>query len=102
MLSDRHFGVGSDGLIMLCKPKSSDGAADIRMRMFNADGSEGEMCGNGIRCAVKFGVEKGICSRGTIVRVETMGGVIREVECMRDGDDIREIKVDMGRPIMEQ
>ncbi|MCX5651967.1 MAG: diaminopimelate epimerase, partial [Planctomycetota bacterium] len=51
LVSDRHFAVGSDGLIAVCPPSSHD--ADLRMRMFNADGSEGEMCGNGIRCVAK-------------------------------------------------
>ena len=52
-ISDRHFGVGSDGLILICPP-SDPGEADFRMRMFNADGSEAEMCGNGIRCVGKY------------------------------------------------
>ena len=57
-ISDRHFGVGSDGLILICPP-SDPGEADFRMRMFNADGSEAEMCGNGIRCVGKYVYDNG-------------------------------------------
>src|SRR5258706_11993974 len=71
-VSDRHFGVGSDGLILALPSK----VADMRMRMFNADGSEAEMCGNGIRCVVKFALEEGLVPAGKReVRVETLAGV---------------------------
>ena len=71
-MSDRHTGVGSDGIILLA---SSEGA-DLRMRMYNADGSEGEMCGNGIRCLVKFAVDKGFVPNDrSPVSVETLAGV---------------------------
>ena len=60
-ISDRHFGVGSDGLILICP---SD-RADARMRMFNADGSEAEMCGNGVRCVAKYVYDHGICRNET-------------------------------------
>ena len=65
-ISDRHFGVGSDGLILICKSQQ----ADARMRMFNADGSESEMCGNGIRCVAKYVYDHGICRKETL-RIET-------------------------------
>ena len=58
-ISDRHFGVGGDGLILICPSE----VADAKMRMFNADGSESEMCGNGIRCVAKYLVDYGLCER---------------------------------------
>ena len=68
-VSDRHFGIGSDGLILICPSDH----ADCRMRMFNADGSEGEMCGNAIRCVGKYVYDHGVCSKTELV-VETLGG----------------------------
>ncbi len=70
-ISDRHFGVGSDGLILICRSQQ----ADARMRMFNADGSESEMCGNGIRCVAKYVYDHGICRNETL-RIETGRGVL--------------------------
>ena len=69
-VSDRHFGIGSDGLILVCPSVK----ADFRMRMFNADGSEGEMCGNGIRCVGKFVYDKGLTTK-KIVQIETLAGI---------------------------
>src|SRR4051812_26576945 len=65
-VSDRHFGIGADGLILVC-PSAK---ADARMRMFNADGSESEMCGNGLRCVAKFVYDKGI-ARKPQLKIET-------------------------------
>jgi len=98
-VSDRHFGVGSDGLIMV-EPVSPGVDADVRMRMFNADGSEGMMCGNGIRCVAKFAVDRGISDRNPL-RVETRRGVL-EVAWRRGGHDgtVHEATVDMGPPIL--
>src|SRR5439155_971798 len=70
-VSDRHFGVGSDGLILICPSER----ADARMRMFNADGSEGEMCGNGIRCVGKYVHDRGIAPKSRVT-VETLRGVL--------------------------
>src|SRR5437763_9470174 len=70
-VSDRHFGIGGDGLILILP---SD-RADVRMRMFNADGSEGEMCGNGIRCVAKYAYDHGL-SKSNPMRVETGRGVL--------------------------
>ena len=95
-LSDRHFGVGADGLI-LALPPEADG--DVRMRMFNADGSESEMCGNGLRCLAAFAVTRGLAG-GDTVRVETMAGM-REVTLLRDAGRITRGSVSMGRPILE-
>src|SRR5437763_9427845 len=71
VISDRHFGVGSDGLILICPSER----ADARMRMFNADGSESEMCGNGIRCVAKFVFDHGIASKSPLT-IETGRGVL--------------------------
>ena len=71
-MSDRHFGVGGDGIILIL---DSD-QADLRMRMFNADGSEGEMCGNGIRCFAKYAIEREIVARPERgLTVETLAGI---------------------------
>ncbi len=70
MLSDRHFGVGGDGIVMICE---SD-AADAKMRMFNADGSEGKMCGNAIRCTAKYLYDRSICKK-TLMTIETLSGM---------------------------
>ncbi len=94
-LSDRHFGVGADGLI-LCLPPAEGG--DVRMRMFNADGSEGEMCGNGVRCLAKFAADRDRAS-GDVVRVETLAGM-REVTLLREDGVVVGGRVSMGRPIL--
>ncbi|MCC6382711.1 MAG: diaminopimelate epimerase [Dehalococcoidia bacterium] len=93
-VSDRHFGVGSDGLI-LALPST---VADMRMRMFNADGSEAEMCGNGIRCVVKFAIEEGLVPAGTeTVTVETLAGV-KTLQVFREHGVVVAARVDMGPP----
>lgn len=69
-VSDRHFGIGSDGLVLICPSET----ADVKMRMFNADGSEGIMCGNAIRCVGKYVYDRKIVT-GRQVRVETLGGI---------------------------
>ena len=69
-ISDRHFGVGSDGLICVCPSRS----ADFRMEMYNADGTQGEMCGNGIRCMGKYVYDRGMTNK-TDLTIETPGGV---------------------------
>ena len=95
-VSDRHFGIGGDGLILICPSK----VADARMRMFNADGSESEMCGNGIRCVAKYVYDHGICRNKTL-RIETGSGVLSlELEIV-DEQKVRRVRVDMGEPILE-
>ena len=90
----RRFGVGSDGLLLVLP---SD-CADVRMRMFNPDGSEAEMCGNGIRCLLKYSLERGIVSHGEgPVNVETLAG-IRRLEPLWDGSAVSSSRVDMGEP----
>ena len=93
-LSNRHFGVGSDGLI-LCKSK----AADLKMRMFNSDGSEAQMCGNGIRCVAKLAYELGlICEE--ITTIETLSG-IKTLKLNIVKGKVKTVEVDMGAPILE-
>ena len=95
-ISDRHFGVGGDGLILIMP---SD-CVDVRMRMFNADGSEGEMCGNGIRCLAKYAYDHGRC-RSQTMRVQTLAG-IKVIELQLGGDGkVSAATVDMGEPILE-
>ena len=94
-VSNRHFGIGSDGLILICK---SD-IADFKMRMFNSDGSEAEMCGNGIRCVGKFVYDKGLTDK-TIVKIETLAGIKTLVLNIKDGK-VETARVDMGDPILE-
>lgn len=93
-ISERHFGVGSDGLILICK---SD-RADTRMRMFNADGSEAEMCGNGVRCVAKFVHDHGLVKKPTIT-VETGRGVL-SLELETRNGKVHQVRVDMGEPIL--
>jgi diaminopimelate epimerase len=93
-LSDRHFGVGSDGLILALPSR----VADMKMRMFNADGSEAEMCGNGIRCVAKFAIEEGLVPAGKDeVTVETLAG-IKTLQLFRENGSVVAARVDMGRP----
>lgn len=92
ILSDRHFGVGSDGLIMICPSEK----ADFEMEMYNADGSRGEMCGNGIRCVAKYVYDYGLTDK-TNISVDTLGGVKYLDLTVKDGKAVL-IKVDMGRP----
>ena len=94
LMSDRHFGVGGDGIILVM---DSD-IADLKMLMFNADGSEGEMCGNGIRCFAKYAIERGIISPSESgLEVETLAGV-RTVVPRYEGGRITGARVAMGAP----
>lgn len=94
-LSDRHKGIGADGMILICPSDK----ADFRMRMFNADGSEGKMCGNGVRCIAKFVYEKGLTDKEEIT-LETLGGIKVLKLSVRDGK-VEYVTVDMGSPILE-
>ncbi len=94
-VSDRHFGVGSDGLILICKSK----VADFKMRMFNSDGSEAEMCGNGIRCVAKFVYDKNLTNKTTLT-VETLAGIKQLKLNTKDGK-VETVRVNMGEPILE-
>src|SRR3954471_17378749 len=94
-ISDRHFGVGSDGLILICP---SD-RADARMRMFNADGSESEMCGNGLRCVAKYVYDHGI-KRNEKLRIQTGNGILSVDLEVKNGKAER-VCVNRGQPILD-
>jgi diaminopimelate epimerase len=96
IISDRHFGIGSDGLILILPSEK----ADVRMRMFNADGSESEMCGNGVRCVAKYSFDHGL-TRNNPMTVETGRGVL--TLSLETGEDkrVRRVTVNMGQPILE-
>lgn len=95
-MSDRHFGVGADGIILIMPSL----VADFRMRMFNADGSEGKMCGNGSRCVAKYVHDRGLTDK-TCVTLETLAGI--KVLDMHLGSDgmVETVTVDMGEPILK-
>src|SRR5512137_606115 len=95
-VSNRNFGIGSDGLILILPSDQ----ADVRMRMFNADGSESEMCGNGIRCVAKFSYDHGL-TRNNPMKVQTGRGVLKlSLQIGRDGKT-EQVTVNMGEPILE-
>ena len=93
-MCDRHFGVGADGLILAL----ASSEADTRMRIFNADGSEAEMCGNGMRCFARYVIERGLASpRDGLLRVETKAGVLL-VRALLDDGNVSGAEVNMGQP----
>jgi diaminopimelate epimerase len=94
-MSDRHFGVGSDGLIAILPPLSEE--HDFRFRMWNADGSEGEMCGNGIRCFARYCYDRGLTTRHKL-RVDTPAGTIVAELVFGAGGRVEGVRVDMGEP----
>ena len=95
-VSDRHFGIGSDGLILIC---DSD-KCDFKMRMFNADGSEAEMCGNGIRCVGKYVYDFGLTDKNKIT-IETKAGV-KKLKLNIENEKVKTVTVDMGEPILDK
>ena len=109
IVSDRHRGIGADGLILIC-PSAT---ADVRMRMFNADGSEAEMCGNGIRCAAKYAYERKLAEAGgpfslpgqpsgcgASLNIETGNGILTLGLEVDDRDKVQQVCVNMGQPIL--
>lgn len=94
LVSDRHFGVGSDGLILI-EPSEK---ADVKMRIFNADGSEAEMCGNGVRCVAKYVYDYGIVRKSEL-SIETLAG-IKTVGLTVKNERVLEIRVNMGKPLL--
>lgn len=94
MVSDRHFGIGSDGLIII----NPSQVADFEMAMYNADGSRGEMCGNGIRCVAKFVYDFGLTDK-TSISVETLAGIKYLDLTVKDGKVVT-VRVNMGAPIL--
>ncbi len=95
IISDRRFGVGSDGLILICP---SD-RCDFKMKMYNMDGSEAQMCGNGIRCVGKYVYDKGLTKKNTIT-IETLAGD-KTLNLNIENGKVSTVKVDMGEPILE-
>src|SRR6185295_12943602 len=94
-VSDRHTGIGSDGLILILPSDK----ADVRMRMFNADGSEGEMCGNGVRCVAKYAFDHGL-SKNNPMKVETGRGVL-SLALDVHGGQVDQVTVNMAHPILD-
>ena len=94
LVSDRHFGIGSDGLILI-KPSE---VADFEMAMYNADGSRGEMCGNGIRCVAKYVYDFGLTDK-TSISVETLAG-IKYLDLTVENGKVEKVRVNMGAPIL--
>ena len=94
-VSDRNFGIGGDGLILI-RPSE---VADARMQMFNADGSEAEMCGNGVRCVAKYVYDHDIARKNPL-RIETGAGVLT-LEVELEQDKVHRVRVDMGEPILD-
>ena len=94
-ISDRHFGVGSDGLVLILPSKTED----FRMQMFNSDGSESEMCGNAVRCIAKYVYEKGLTDK-ELINLETKAGT-RVLHLSVSNNKVTKIKVDLGKPILD-
>lgn len=94
-VSDRHFGIGGDGLVLI----GDSDKADFSMRIFNADGSEAEMCGNATRCVGKYVYDRGFTKK-TSLTLETLAGV-RTLELFLEGGAVASVRVDMGVPILE-
>ncbi|MSQ96553.1 MAG: diaminopimelate epimerase [Gemmataceae bacterium] len=94
-ISDRHFGIGSDGLILICPSEK----ADARMIMFNADGSESEMCGNGIRCVAKYVYDHAVARKPTLT-IETGRGVLT-LDVETQAGKVQQVRVNMGEPILD-
>lgn len=98
-LSDRHFGIGGDGLILI-SPSRVDGA-DCRMEMYNADGSRAQMCGNGLRCVAKYAFDRGLV-RSSELRVETDSGVKQAHVLEQESGRARMVEVEMGAPRLDR
>ncbi len=90
-LSDRHFSIGGDGIVLICPSDVADG----KMRMFNADGSEGKMCGNAIRCVAKYMYDNGIAKKD-VITIETLSG-IKTISVTTENDSVISARVDMGK-----
>lgn len=94
-VSDRHFGIGSDGLVLIMPSET----CDFRMRMFNSDGSEAEMCGNAIRCVGKYVYDNGMTKK-SVIKVDTLAG-IKILDMKVEDNKVAMVKVDMGEPILQ-
>ena len=98
ILSDRHFSIGGDGIILIM-PSDKNDKADVKMRMFNADGSESEMCGNGIRCVAKYAYDKNI-SKNNPLKIETLRGILEAKLFIKDRE-VDSVEINMDFPILE-
>lgn len=96
-MCDRHFGIGADGILLVLP----SGKADIRMRIINSDGSEAEMCGNGIRCFARFVYEKGIVKKDTMT-IDTLAGIMVPKILTDAEGHVTNVEVDMGEPVLER
>ncbi|MDI6602329.1 MAG: diaminopimelate epimerase [Thermoanaerobacteraceae bacterium] len=96
-LCERHFGIGADGLILVCSSEKYD----ARMRIINSDGSEAEMCGNGIRCFAKYIYDRGIVTKKKM-EIETLAGVVKPEVFTDDTGRVKTVKVDMGKPNLDR
>lgn len=94
-VSDRHFGIGSDGLVLIMPSET----CDFRMRMFNSDGSEAEMCGNAIRCVGKYVYDNGMTKK-SVIKVDTLAG-IKILDMKVEDNKVAMVKVDMGEPVLQ-
>ena len=95
IVSDRHFGIGSDGLVLIMPSET----CDFSMRMFNSDGSEAEMCGNAIRCVGKYVYDNGMTKK-SVIKVDTLAGV-KILDMKVEDNKVAMVKVDMGEPVLE-
>lgn len=95
IVSDRHFGIGADGLVLIMPSKK----AECRMRMFNADGSEGEMCGNAVRCIGKYMYDNKMTDK-KVLTIETLAG-IKEIKLFIKKGKVTSVRVDMGEPVLD-
>ena len=95
MMCDRHFGIGADGVLYVMPGEGTD----ITMRIINADGSEAEMCGNGIRCVAKYAYDKGLVDR-EVFTIHTLAGDLEATVFPEEGE-VRTVRIDMGAPILE-
>ena len=95
MLSNRHYSIGADGVILIMPSDN----ADVRMRMFNADGSESEMCGNGVRCVAKYAYDKGI-SKNNPMKIETLRGILEAKLFIKDSE-VDSVEINMDSPIFD-
>jgi diaminopimelate epimerase len=96
-MSDRHFGIGADGLILILPSRS----ADVRMQMFNSDGSESPMCGNGLRCIARYAYERGLTRKRSFTIETSAGPVHAELDLDGEGG-VRAVRTDLGAPILER